>query len=406
MLLPIATDTSVRRMPWVNYGLIGLCVLVYLAERAGGAHGHSPLGAWITRGTLSGEQPRLYQFITYQFLHADVLHLAGNMLFLWLFGNAVNAKMGNLAYLLFYLAGGEFAAIGYLLNADHMAGMRGASGAIAAVTTAYLVLFPRSRITILYWWFFIGTFELPSMVMIVAKMIIWDNVVAPGLSGGGSNVAFDAHLAGYGFGFLTTLCLLTFGIFPRDQFDMVALVRRWFRRETLRRATPGGDFQPPHGGYSGDVRVARPITLDDVSVRTAEPGISDPAGELRARINEALDKGDREAAAGLYEKLLELDPRQVLGRQAQLDVAGQMYTLNRFPQAAAAYEKFLAVYPSAPETVAIKLLLGIIYARDLHQYEVAREHLSQALPKLTDDRRREQASHWLKVADEALAGPG
>lgn len=398
MFLPIATDTSVRRTPWVNYGLIGLNVFILIVQQlfGGGAGRETAVAAVISQGVLQGDEPRLFQFFTYQFLHADLFHLGGNMLFLWLFGSAVNAKMGHVPYLLFYLAGGQAAAIGFLINHDNP--MVGASGAIAAVTTAYLALFPRSRITVLYWWFFIGTFELPSMIMIVFKMIIWDNILAPQFGGGLSNVAFDAHLAGYAFGLVSTCCLLLIGALPRDQFDILALWKRWFQRQTARSAL--ADPQAQARAQFG--RVARPVSFDDMRLRVSEPNESDPATELRRKITQTIEQGKREEAARLYEKLLEMDPRQVLGRTQQMDVANQLYSSQRFPQAAAAYEKFLSTYPSSPEAPHIELLLGIIYARDLLQYEVAQEHLKRALDGITDDRRREQAEQWLRTASEAL----
>ncbi|HPZ97349.1 MAG TPA: rhomboid family intramembrane serine protease [Phycisphaerae bacterium] len=401
MFLPIATDTSVRRTPWVNYGLIGLNVFVFMVQNVATnpRMGSAALAAMIGQGVFQGDEPRLFQFFTYQFLHADLFHLGGNMLFLWLFGNAVNAKMGHLSYLLFYLAGGEAAALGFMLN--HNSPMVGASGAIAAVTTAYLAMFPRSRITVLYWWFFIGTFELPSMIMIVFKMIMWDNIIAPRL-GAGMNVAFDAHLAGYAFGFLTITVLLALHVLPRDQFDIIALWKRWFQRQSLRSAmsTPQAQARAQFG------RVARPVSFDDVRVRVTDPlDDNNPVTQLRQEIIRTIDEGNRSEAARLYEKLLDLDPRQVLGRNQQLDIANQLYSTERFPQAAAAYEKFLSTYPSAQEAPQIELLLGIIYARDLHQYEVAEEHLKRALERITDDRRREQARHWLEAASQALGRP-
>ncbi|GMV96339.1 MAG: hypothetical protein AMXMBFR83_07050 [Phycisphaerae bacterium] len=224
-MIPISTDTPIRRTPYVNYVLIGLNVVIFLLT--GGAEGADGAGGWRNRlvelGTLEGGDPLLYQFFTYQFLHANWAHIGGNMLFLWTFGNPVNAKMGHGPYLFFYLAGGVFAATGY--GFYHDTNMIGASGAIAAVTTAYLALFPRSHITILYWFFFIGTFELPSMIMIVFKMILWDNILAPQMTGGISNVAFGAHLAGYGFGFAASAGMLALRFLPRDQFDIVALGR-------------------------------------------------------------------------------------------------------------------------------------------------------------------------------------
>jgi len=319
------------------------------------------------------------------------------MLFLWVFGNPVNAKMGDLPYLLFYLSGGVFAAAGFMLG--NSAPMVGASGAIAAVTTAYLALFPRSYITIIYWFIFIGTFELPSMIMIILKMILWENILAPQMIGE-SNVAFDAHLAGYAYGFVASALLLALRALPRDQFDIVALWRRWLQRRQMQAAM--ADPQTRARAEFG--RVARPISVDELG------GISAPKPdrltELRMQIAESLAHNDRDAAAALYGTLMELDPRQVLARTQQLDVANQLYTLGQLPQAAAAYEKFLSTYPNSPEADHVKLLVGIIYARDLQQYEMAEAHLSQLLARLTDDRRQQQCQHWLAVAARGLGRPG
>ena len=396
MIFPIYTDTPVRRTPAVNYALIAVNALIHVATAA--AEPGSFLYDWREWGILRARDPELYQFFTYQFLHGGWAHLVGNMLFLWVFGNAVNAKMGNLPYLLFYLAGGVFAAAGYALFNPY--DMLGASGAIAAITTAYLALYPRSYITIVYWFFFIGTFEVPSMYLIVFKMILWDNVFAARLAGE-SNVAFGAHLAGYGFGFVTAALLLALRCLPRDQFDIVALWRRWLQRRGMQ--TMMADPDTRNRAQFG--RVARPISIDDVNLHGPGSPQFDQITDLRLRISEALARNDRAAAAGLYERVLELDPRQVLSQTQQLDVANQLYTMGRFPQAAAAYEKYLSAYGNSPDADQVRLLLGIIYARDLHQYEVAEGHLRPLADRLTDERRREQCRHWLQVAVEALGRP-
>ncbi len=397
MIFPIYTDTPVRRTPLANYGLIAINIaihlIVYASQHAPG--GGSAVSRIEMLGVLDGSQPQLYQFITYQFLHANFAHLIGNMLFLWVFGNPVNSKLGNGPYLMFYLAGGVFAATGYVWSHDNP--ILGASGAVASITTAYLALFPRSYITIVYFFYLVGTFELPSMFMIVFKMILWDNVLAARFVGE-SNVAFDAHLYGYAFGFFVSAALLALRFLPRDQFDIVALWRRWFQRRTLQTmmADPEARARAQFG------RVARPVAADDLP---GGAGVSDPLTDLRMRVAEALANNDRAAAAGLYERLMEMDPRQVLARGQQLEVANQLYTMQRLPQAAAAYEKYLTAYPGSPEADQVKLLLGIIYARDLQQFEVAEEHLSQLLDRLSDDRRREQCRHWLEVVRQALRGP-
>lgn len=397
-MLPISTDTPIRRTPYVNYALVGLNVAIFLVT-GGAEHAAIRPNSLLSRltewGVLDSGDPQLYQFFTYQFLHAGWAHVGGNMLFLWTFGNPLNSKMGNGPYLFFYLAGGVFAATGYGFYNDTQ--MIGASGAIAAVTTAYLALFPRSHITILYWFILIGTFELPSMIMIVFKMILWDNILAARMAGE-SNVAFGAHLAGYAFGFFAASGMLALRFLPRDQFDIVALWRRWYHRRYTQSVLtdPNAQAQAQFG------RVARPVMLDAKGVRPVEDSAADQVTDVRMRIAEALSRNERDAAAGLYEKLLELDSRQVLGRQQQLEIANQLCTLDRIPQAVAAYEKFLTNYPTSPEADAVKLLLGIMYARDLQQYEVAEGHLRQSLERLTDERRRDQARHWLAVAAKAL----
>src|SRR5688572_24986200 len=118
-MIPISTDTPIRRTPWVNYGLIAVNIFIHMLGYLSSAPGMGP-AQWREAGVLDGADPQLYQFFTYQFLHGEGLaHLAGNMLFLWVFGNPVNAKMGHIPYVFFYLAGGVFAATGYLWTHDN-----------------------------------------------------------------------------------------------------------------------------------------------------------------------------------------------------------------------------------------------------------------------------------------------
>lgn len=405
MFIPISTDTTIRRTPWTNYALLGVNVLIFVVEVLFGDTGgeRTALGRLIDQGVVDASAPRLHEFFTYQFLHADVMHLAGNMLFLWVFGNPVNAKMGDLCYFLFYLSGGVFAGAGYAWFNDSR--MIGASGAIASVTTAYLALFPRSHITVVYWWFLFGTFELPSMIMIVFKIIIWDNIIAMTIMspGGYVQVAYSAHLMGYGYGLAAVALLLGLHWLPRDQFDIVALWRRWWRRQGL-PSLPGEQVSETRVRLP---RVARPVSVSDVQTEDAQRPrpVPDRVTQLRTQITEALGEHARERAARLYEELMELDPRQILPRSQQVEIANQLYLMKRLPQAVAAYEKYLVQYPNTEDRSQIRLLLGITYARDLHQHEPAESHLRAALDELADGKRIEQCRHWLGVACEALGKP-
>ena len=104
----------------------------------------------------------------------------------------------------------------------------GASGAVAAVVGAYLVLFPQSLVTILYWFFFIGTIELPALYFIAIKLILIDNVMIRYTP----NIAYDAHLAGYAFGILALLGMLAAGLVGGSSFDLWSMIRQWNRRRS------------------------------------------------------------------------------------------------------------------------------------------------------------------------------
>ncbi len=408
LFLPIRTDAPVQRKPYVNIGIIAANVILFAVTDliGGSAVFESRFGDQIKDSLgLYAARPELYQVITYQFLHGGVFHLFGNMLFLWVFGNSINSKMGNPGYLLFYLACGVFAGVGYAL--DNHNPLIGASGSIAGVTTAYLVLHPRSQVTMFYWlWLFIGTMPIQALILIGVKVILYDNMIMPRISGPG-NVAVSAHLYGYGFGFLLSLLLLAIRALPRDQFDIVALWKRAYQRSQMRTAMADPDAR----AKATLGRVARPVSVQTgqpiEDMATAVPAeMLDEVTRLRVEIAERLSDNDYLAAAQKYEELVSKHADQCLPRKQMIDVANQLMSMQRYPQAASAYEKFLKHYSTAPDAQQVRLLLGIIYARYLQQYEPAKRHLEEILGRLTNDQQRQQAMQWLDVARDALGGAG
>lgn len=334
---------------------------------------------------LATSDPRILNFFTYAFLHAGWMHIIGNMLFLYIFGNNVNDKLGNWGYLAFYLAGGVAAGIGYVLTSAAGSSVIGASGAVAAVTGAYLVLFPRSSITVIYFFYLIGTFEVPSVYFIIfffAKDLFYSFA-------GASDVAHTAHVGGTVFGFTVSLVLLAVHLLPRDQYDILALFQRWHRRRQYREVVASG-FDP--FGYGGS-KVAQ-------SQRPETPPPVDPKLEriyaLRARIIQEASHHRTEQAAALYQQLRNLDPQQVLAQQAQLDVANQFVSMHRYVDAAAAYELFLSSYPTSSQAGQVQLMLGLVYARYLHNIPSAKEHLTAALPKLNSSQEQQMAQEELQ----------
>ncbi len=386
LLIPLETDVKPRRPPVANWLLVAANVVIFFATSA------SPVWAVVERHfTLNAAVPTLSQYITYQFLHGDLAHLAGNMLFLWVFGNAVCDRMGGLGYLMFYLAGGVFAGVVFT-HYNHNP-LLGASGSIAAVTTAFLVLFPRTRITMLLWAIIVTTFQLPAMVLIVVKIILWDNILAPWFDRGLlSNVAYSAHLGGYAFGFVVPLLLLAVGVLPRNQFDLLASGRRWQRRMGWE----------PDSGPRGPIG-SRLVRVEEMASRPLGRIELSPEERLREDVLDRLAEHDLAEAARLYLRLLEEDPRQVLPRPQQLELANYLTQSGRQAEAARAYELLLDAYPGAPDRPQVHLLLGLLYLRYLDEPLRAAGHLRAALEGLTLESQRVQAEAALRDA-LALAG--
>ena len=375
MIIPLGTDSRLRSTPYMNWALIAANVLVFvfIQHLHRDVYGHvtldlsSPDELFASRFDLSPREPALWTFITYAFLHANWMHLIGNMLFLWIFGNNVNDKMGQVGYLGFYLAGGVFAGIAYVVLQHTTAPVLGASGAIAAITGAYLVLFPRSHITIFYMWYFFGKYEVPSFWFILfffAKDLFLNFA-------GDTGVAHVAHIGGTLFGCTTSFVLLALQLLPRDQFDVVALIKQWNRRRQYRDMVSRG-YNP--FDYASRQKPGEP------------PPPPDPRQEqimnLRGAILEAVSRHDLATATHLYPQLRQLDPQQALPKQAQVDVANHLAGEQRYPEAAEAYETLFRNYPKVEQIEQLELMLGIIYSRYLNQPDRARHYLERAILRL------------------------
>jgi len=381
-LIPIGVDIRLRRRPVGNWLLIGVNVAVFVATQMMRdgllARALEPLHAAV---------PALHQYLTYQFRHGDVAHLLGNMIFLWIFGNAVCDRLGSVNYVLFYLAGGCAAGVVYAAFNDTL--LVGASGSIAAVTTAFLVLFPRVHITLILWFFVVTTLELPAMLVIVGKIILWDNIAAPLLDRGAfSNVAYSAHLGGYAFGFAIGMLLLALRALPRQPFDLLALWQRWGRQRAALEELP----------TLGPAR-ARPMGPEPIVVQPVEPPPRGPAAELLAHILDRLTEHDLTEAARLYLRLAELDPQAVLPRDPQVSVANHLARTQHYAAAAQAYERYLAAYPLARDAAEVRLWAGMLYRRYLNEPGRAAVHLRAALEGLIIESQRRLALEELQAAE-------
>ncbi len=374
MLLPIGTDIRPRKTPYANYVLIALNIVMFLLtygpykEIIGGQVIEKAIRPWASQFILNPNALFVWQFITYAFLHANWAHIIGNMFFLYLFGKNVNDKMGNIGYVCFYLAGGVFSGIGHVIWADSP--VLGASGAVAAVTGAYLVLFPRSIITVVYWFFFIGTFDVQASLFIAIKMIVIDNLLYTNTP----NVAYDAHLSGYAFGIITILILLSTKLLKTEQATLWMIIKQWNRRRQFRHNAPD---KYPHNGKKW---VKATESKKTPQQKERESKIAD----IRSRMTDSMNRHDLPTAVQEYVKLMEIDDKQVMAKQQQLDIANQMMSEGSWKLSAQAYEKYLKHYGSLQHNEQVELILGVLYARYLNTPDKATKYLDQARKKITD----------------------
>ena len=260
-MLPIRDRLPTRRAPIVNYLLIALNVLAFMGERAVIAVGVPPqrlLLAWglVPAHLVASPVDAGVTVLSSMFMHdpSGWLHIGGNMLFLWIFGDNVEDALGHARYLGFYLlAGLAAAAAQVLVDPSATMPMVGASGAIAGVLAAYGSLYPRAPITVLnpvplLWLFFGLFFELPAWVVILEFFLVnlWNGLgAATSASSGG--VAFFAHLGGFVAGLFLVRLLLPSQ--PRRDHD------RWvgFRSQPRRPAAPdhGNRTELPHRPWDG-----------------------------------------------------------------------------------------------------------------------------------------------------------
>jgi rhomboid family protein len=154
-----------------------------------------------------GGIPTLLTVFTSMFSHAGLLHLGGNMLFLWIFGNNVEDSMGPVRFALFYLLGGIAAlALQIVIGPNSTTPTLGASGAIAAVLGGYILIYPRARVlTLLFLFIFFTFIEIPAFFFLFiwfAQQALFGAIDLTNPTGGGGGVAYFAHVGGFVFGLL------------------------------------------------------------------------------------------------------------------------------------------------------------------------------------------------------------
>lgn len=365
MFLPLGTDQTRRRPTVVTYWLIGLCMVLFLVEYT----------ITRTRPDLAQRlfEPlvfhpgnfRWWQPITYQFLHGSAMHVAMNMLFLFVFGPDVEGRFRRLGFLAFFLLSGVIAA-----GAQYCAGsgnpMIGASGSVAGVTGAFLVMFPLVSVRMLFFFFLIGVYSIPAWWFIAAS-IVKDLVLHIGAAHTG--IAYAAHLGGYLFGFTVAMTLLWLKIIPREPFDLFSMGRQAHRRRQFKELSTGRAGAP----WRRDAATRGPIAVSDKALSARPDSPPDPRFEIVRHV----EQGRIGEAATRYESALAAHPALVLDRSSQLAVANQLVAEGRHAAASTAYTLFLQRFPEDREASDVRLMHAILLARYLGDPASARALLAR-----------------------------
>ncbi len=218
-MIPVKDNIPNERFPLVTVALILANLVVYVLAAA---HGGSLIAGPATRELVRyGTTPaalthgrRLGTILSAMFLHASIVALAANMLFLWIFGNTIEDAMGSLRFLAFYLTGGVAALALQTAVAPRSASATvGAAGAIAAVLGAYIVIYPRARVlTLSLIVLFFTVVETPAVVMLALWVAVQAVLAAAGLTdpgGGGGAAVYLVYAGGFAFGLASVRPLAT-----------------------------------------------------------------------------------------------------------------------------------------------------------------------------------------------------
>jgi membrane associated rhomboid family serine protease len=215
-VIPLRDANPVRRVPIVTIGLIVACVVAFAYELGTQSTGGdtaleqlfqqfglipADLTGALGAGPADHAIRELITIPTSMFLHGGWLHLIGNMLYLWIFGNNIEDRLGRVRFIVFYFVGGFAAALTQVVIAPHSdVPVIGASGAIAAVLGAYLVLYPRARIlSLVFLGFFYQLLQVPALVVLGLWFVLQliDGIASLGVESSAGGVALFEHIGGF-----------------------------------------------------------------------------------------------------------------------------------------------------------------------------------------------------------------
>lgn len=397
LLIPIKTDRPRIRPAYLTIALIVLMTLVQVLSRVMGTV-DAPVrigGETIVIAQerlvrdygLWGSHPDFVTFFTHMFIHGDELHLAGNMLFLWIFGSLIEDTLRPWGLAALYLLGGILAAIAHLgmtlfLGQDMDVPMVGASGAVAAVMGLFVLRFYRTRIEIFYWFFIRGTFWVASVWALAfwIGMEFLSGLATASERGGG--VAHWAHVGGFLAGaafapFLGSVQAARNEYITNDPETNVEYVRR---SEQVAAAEKALKAEP--GNATLMLRLAQCYRYAGEYEHATM--------EYQRCVYRFAGRGQMEQAGHTFVEMMEYNDAAVLPPEILVKIAQHLETTH-LSHAIGAYQHLCLRHVTRPEAEYALLRLGVIYGQTLRRPE-------EALRCFQEFERRYPRSPWLAQA--------
>ena len=363
MILPLGDESYTRRVPVVNISILAANIIVFAAVNVFS----SPNTTWEVfkgYGVVPGNL-KWYQFFTCMFLNGGWMHIIGNMWFLWVFGDAVENRIGHVKYLIFYLAAGVGASAFYLLlTPRNMIPCVGASGAIFGVVGAYAVLFPRNDIKMFYWigWIWAGTFHIKAMWIIGFWFLEQIGMYFLMKDFGGGGVAHAAHLGGGIVGVAVAIVVRGWLPEPEEPEGWDTGPRYAYGEAPTAFEIPGRSAAPAFAPLG--TPVPTPTTSGVVDFIDGE---LEPLDE----VSQAFVDGDVDEALQQYRERTGEYGAEPLSSATQMQVANAYFERAEFDEALEAYQLYLGSYATESDAPFAKFRAAVVLSRRLDRAEEA-----------------------------------
>ena len=364
---PVRDEYGIKKLPFIVISIITINCFVYFLN----AYFPDYKEIVLKFGFIPA-RPSFLTIITSMFLHGGIFHLGFNMWYLWLFGDNIEDRWGSLNFLLFYLSAGVFATLLYSIMVPSQfknIPLIGASGAIAGVLGAYAVLFPKSRITFKYFfWFLIfikfGEFELFAYVWLsfwflsqgISTLLVAKQIAV-------SSVAFAAHFAGFIYGMI------------------IGIGTRAYREAK----------------YRENVSLGKNLLLNLLGEKQKIIRTFEEECEI-SRMKEEIMKnfeGNKNLAVLTYSQLIKKYPEVVLPEKIQYEIAESLEKEGKKEDALIAYKNFILNYPFSKLADNALLSLGKIFI-EKEEYEKAKQAFFQIILFYPYSDTYEEAKYYLE----------